>query len=143
MNDLEIAKNRLQQKHLTLVIVKNGEILYETQFHRISGFLDAIDEQGINLQNASVADKVVGKAVALLSVLVQVRAVYADTLSVAGKKILELNGISHEWTKLVETILDDKKRDLCPFEKEAAEVNDSRQAYVRFRALQQKMRACR
>ncbi len=143
MNDLEIAKNRLQQKHLTLVIVKNGEILYETQFHRISGFLDAIDEQGINLQNASVADKVVGKAVALLSVLVQVRAVYADTLSVAGKKILELNGISHEWTKLVETILDDKKRDLCPFEKEAAEVNDPRQAYVRFRALQQKMRACR
>ncbi len=143
MNDLEIAKNRLQQKHLTLVIVKKGEILYETQFHRISGFLDAIDEQGINLQNASVADKVVGKAVALLSVLVQVRAVYAETLSAAGKTVLEVNGISHDWTRLVETILDDQMCDICPFEKEAATVNDPRQAYVRFRALQQKMRACR
>jgi hypothetical protein len=143
MNDLETAKTLLNQRQLTLVIVKNGGTLYETRFHRISGFLDAIDQQGKALRNASVADKVVGKAVALLSALAGVKAIYAETLSTAGRTVLEQNGISHEWMKLVDTILDDKKQGLCPFEKEAANVNDPRIAYERFKVLQKKIRACR
>jgi hypothetical protein len=143
MSDLETAKILLYRKHLTLVIVKNGEILYETQIHRISGFLDAIDQQGKNLQNASVADKVVGKAVALLSALAGVKEIYAETLSTAGKTVLEQNGIGHESRKMVDIILDDNKQDLCPFEKEAVKVNDPQLAYERFKALQLKMRSCR
>ena len=143
MNDLETAKTLLNQKQLTLVIVKNGITLYETRFHRISGFLDAIDQHGKALQNASVADKVVGKAVALLCALAEVTEVYAETLSTAGRTILEQKGISHEWKTLVDTILDDKKLDLCPFEKEAAKMDDPRIAYERFKVLQKNMRACK
>ena len=141
MNDLETAKNLLSQKQLTLVIVKKGVTLYETRFHRISGFLDAIDQHGKALQNASVADKVVGKAVALLCALAGVTEVYAETLSTAGRMILEQKEISHEWKTLVDTILDDKKLDLCPFEKEAAKMDDPRIAYERFKVLQKRMRA--
>jgi len=43
----------------------------------------------------------------------------------------------------VDTILDDAKQDLCPFEKEAARVDDPRIAYERFKALQKRMRACK
>jgi hypothetical protein len=143
MNDLEKAKTQLNTKQLTLAIVKNGKALYETQFHRISGFLTAIEQQGKNLQNASVADKVVGKAVALLCVYAKVKAVYAETLSAAGKAVLEQNGIASEWAQLVDTILDDKKQGLCPFEKEAVNVTDPKLAYDRFKALHPKMRACR
>ncbi len=143
MNDLETAKNLLNQKQLTLAIVKGGTILFETRYHRISGFLTAIEQQGEKLENASVADKVVGKAVGLLCVYAGVKAVYAETLSNAGKMLLEQNGISCEWKRLVNTILDDKKQDLCPFEKEAAKVNNPKEAYGRFKALQEKMRACR
>jgi hypothetical protein len=143
MNDLETAKTLLNQKQLTLAIVKNGKILFETKFHRISGFLNAIEQQGVNLQDSSAADKIVGKAVALLCVYAGVKAVYAETLSTAGRTMLEQNGIRDEWRKLVETILDDKKQDLCPFEKEAADVNDPKDAYTRFKALQRKMLACR
>ena len=143
MNDLETAKNLLNQKQLTLVIVKNGITLYETRFHRISGFLDAIDQHGKALQNASVADKVVGKAVALLCALAEVKELYAETLSTAGRTILEQNKISHEWNTLVDTILDDEKLDICPFEKEAAIVDDPRIAFERFKALQKRMRACK
>ncbi len=142
MNDLETAKKLLNQKQLTLAIVKDGTVLFETQHHRISGFLTAIQKQGENLKNASVADKVVGKAVALLCVYARVKAVYAETLSDAGKTVLEQNDVTRDWNRLVDTILDDKKQDLCPFEKEAANVNDPKEAYVRFKALQQKMRAC-
>jgi hypothetical protein len=143
MNDLETAKTQLRRRQLTLAIVKNGKTLYETQFHRISGFLNAIDQQGKNLEDASVADKVVGKAVALLCVYAEVKAVYAETLSTAGKTVLENNYIAIEWKELVDVILDDTKQDICPFEKEAANVSSPEETYVRFKALQQKMRACR
>lgn len=143
MNDLETAKTQLDREQLTLAIVKNGKTLYETQFHRISGFLNAIDQQGKNLEGACVADKVVGKAVALLCVYAEVKAVYAETLSIAGKIVLENKSIAIEWKELVDVILDDTKQDICPFEKEAATVSSPEETYVRFKALQQKMRACR
>jgi len=143
MNDLEIAKTLLSKERLTLVIVKNGEMLFETKFHRISGFLKAIEQQGKNLRDASVADRVVGKAVALLCVYANVKDVYAKTVSVEGKNVLQKNGIAVEAKELVNTILDDRKKDICPFEKEAADVNDPQVAFDRFKALQKKMQACR
>ncbi len=143
MNDLEKAKIQLTQKQLTLVIVKNGEILFETQFHRISGFLTAIEQLGKRLENASIADKVVGKAVALLCIYAGVKAVYAETLSGAAKTLFEENRVTCEWKELVEIILDDEKQDMCPFEKEATNITSPKEAYIRFKVLLQKLRACK
>ncbi len=143
MNDLETAKNLLNQQQLTLAIVKNGKTLFKTQFHRISGFLNAIEQQGKSLENSSVADKVVGRAVALLCVYSRVSAVYAETLSTTAKNVLQQDGIAVEWKELVETILDDSKQDLCPFEKEAANITDPKEACDRFKNLQQKLKVCR
>ncbi len=143
MNDLEIAKTLLCKKRLTLVIVKNGKTLFETEFHRISGFLNAIEQQDRNLHDASVADRVVGKAVALLCVYAKVKEVYAETLSIEGKYVLQQRGISVESKELVNTILDDRRQDLCPFEKEAGDISDPKVAFDRFKALQKKMQACR
>lgn len=143
MNDLEIAKTLFTKKRLTLVIVKNGKTLFETKFHRISGFLKAIEQQGKNLHGVSVADRVVGKAVALLCVYANVKDVYAETLSVEGKNVLQQNGIAVEWKELVDSILDDKRQKICPFEKEAADVNDPQVAFDKFKALQKRMQACK
>jgi hypothetical protein len=143
MNDLEKAKTQLNQKQLTLIIVKNDETLFETQSHRISGFLTAIGQLGKKLESASVADKVVGKAVALLCVYAGVNAIYAETLSKKARDVLEKAGITCEWKELVGNILDPSKNDVCPFEKEAANITNPEDAYEKFKALQQKLRACR
>ena len=143
MNDLEKAKIQLTQKQLTLVIVKNGKTLFETQFHRISGFLTAIEQLGKKLEKASIADKVVGKAVALLCVYARVKAVYAETLSSEAKTVFEENRVTYEWKEFVETILGDKKQDKCPFEKEATNITNPEEAYYRFKALHQKLRTCK
>lgn len=143
MNDLETAKTLLTQRELTLIIVKDGEMLYETKSHRISGFLNAIDECGVKLENAAVADKIVGKAVALLCVCSGITAVYAETLSVKAKDFFEKQGIVLEWSELVDNILNDTKVDVCPFEKEAANIKNPEEAYDKFRLLQKKLRACR
>lgn len=143
MNDLETVKGLLNKKHLTFAIAKNGKVLFETRSHRISGFLEAIEQLGKTLEDSSIADKVAGKAVALLCVYAGIKAVYAETLSRTAKDILEKNRIEHEWKSLVDNILNETKTGACPFEKEAAMITVPREAYDRFKVLQQNLRACR
>jgi hypothetical protein len=114
MSDLDIAKSRLFEEELTLAIVKYGEVFFETGSHRISGFLGAIEQLGDRLEGASVADRVAGKAIALLCVYAKIREVYAEVLSRKAKVVFEENGIRHEWNVLVDNILNLNKSGVCP-----------------------------
>lgn len=62
MQDLEIAKKQLYSKQLTLSIVKDSRVIFQTDSHRISGFIHAIDTLDKEMNGASVADRVAGKA---------------------------------------------------------------------------------
>jgi hypothetical protein len=143
MSDLDTAKSRLYGEDLTLVVVKNGEVLFETGSHRISGFLGAIKQLGARLDGASVADRVAGKAVALLCVYAGISEVYAEVLSKKAKAVFEENGIRHEWMELVDNILNLNRSDACPFEKAAMGISDPERAYAAFKALQASLKACK
>lgn len=136
LQDLETAKSRLKEGNLTLSIVKDGKVLFETVSHGVSGFLDAVEKCGNRLEKASVADRIVGKAIALLCVYAKVRAVYAVTLSKKAKAVLEENSVHHEWENLVENILGVDGKSVCPFEKLADEIPNPKEAYKKLRALQ-------
>jgi hypothetical protein len=116
MNDLDNAKKRLHEQNLTLIIVKKGEALFKTDSHRISGFLGAIEQLGARLEGASAADKVGGKAVALLCVYAGISGVYAEVLSRKAQAVFEEHGIPCEWKTLVDNILDLNRSGVCPFE---------------------------
>jgi hypothetical protein len=143
MSDLDIAKSKLYEEELTLTIVKNGEIFFETRSHRISGFLGAIEQLGAGLEGASVADRVAGKAIALLCVYAKITDVYAEVLSEKAKAVFEENGIRYEWKELVKNVLDLNKSGVCPFEKLAADISDPKDAYRKFKALQDYLKACK
>jgi hypothetical protein len=143
MNDLETAKNRLHKQNLTLTIVKNGAVLYETTSRRISGFLTAIDQLGDSLKGASAADKVAGKAVALLCVYAGISRVYAEILSKKAETVLQQNQIPYQYRQLVGTILNLNRTGVCPFEKTAEGISDPEKAYQAFKALQQSFKACK
>jgi len=143
MTDLDTARSRLFEKDLTLAVVKNGEVLFETDSHRISGFLGAIEQLGAGVEGAAVADRVAGKAVALLCVYAKISKVYAAVLSKKAKEVFEENGIRHEWKELVDNILDLNKNGVCPFEKAASDISDPEAAYAAFKALQESLSACK
>jgi hypothetical protein len=143
MSALETAKNRLYEEDLTLAVVKNTEVLFETVSHRISGFLGAIDQLGSRLEGASVADRVAGKAIALMCVYAGIREVYAEVLSRKAKAVFEENGIPCEWKELVDNILDLNRSDICPFEKAAADISDPERAYATFKELLQSFKPCK
>jgi hypothetical protein len=143
MQDLEIAKNQLYDKQLTLAIVKNGQVLFQTDSHRISGFIGAIDKFGAQLNGASVADRVAGKALALLCVYAGIREVYAEVLSRKAQAVFEENKVACEWKQLVDNVLDLNKTSVCPFEKAAAGISDPKGSYGAFKALLEKMKPCK
>jgi len=143
MQDFEIAKKQLYEKQLTLAIVKNGQVLFQTDSHRISGFIGAIDKFGAQLNGASVADRVAGKALALLCVYAGIREVYAEVLSRKAKAVFEENKIVVEWKQLVDNVLDLNKTGVCPFEKAAAGISDPKDSYGAFKALLEKMKPCK
>jgi len=139
MRDLEIAKKQLYDKNLTLVIVKNGIILFQTDSHRISGFIGAIEKFGVQLNGASVADRVAGKALALLCVHAGIRQIYAEVLSRKAQEVFENNKILFEYKEIIDNVLDLDKAGVCPFEKVAADISDTKEAYVAFKTLLAKM----
>jgi hypothetical protein len=143
MRDLEAAKSRLNERRLTLCIARYGEIVFESTSHGISGLLEAIQTLEDKIEGACVADRVAGKAIALLCVYAKIKAVYASTASTKAKQLLEENNIHVEWGDLVENVLDPQKRTICPFEKLAAEISDPRDAYDKFKALGDSLNRCR
>ena len=142
VQDIEIAKQQLYDKHLTLAIAKDGNILFQTDSHRISGFMRAIEELGTQLSGASVADRVAGKALALLCVFAEIREVYAEVLSKKAQAIFEANNVTLHWKQLVDNVLDLNKVGVCPFEKVAAEISDPKKSFTAFKDLREKMKPC-
>lgn len=143
MTDLEIAKSQLYEENLTLAIVKNGSLLYSTKSHRISGFLDAIEKCGENLQDASLADRVVGKAVALLCAYSKIKEVYAAVISRKAQAVLKQNKIACQWNELVTNVLDTNRSGTCPLEKAAAEISDPEKAYRTLKRILENLKACK
>lgn len=85
--------------------------------------------EGVDLTGYSVADVVVGKAVALLFVKSGIVNVFAKTLSESGKKILETNGIPFEYEVLTEKIINRAGTDICPMEKAVLATDSPEEAY--------------
>jgi len=133
MDDLDTAKKLLKRNSYSLVIVKNGHALFETNTTGIRGLLTAIEKIGENIRASAVADKIVGEAAAQLCAYGHVSEVYAVTLSQCGKDVLEKNGIRHEYEDLVPHILNMKKTDLCPFEKIVAGSRSPEEALERLK----------
>ena len=94
---------------------------------------------GVNLAGYSVADVVVGKAVAMLFVKCGITQVFAKTLSVSGKAILERYGIAYEYETLTDKIINRAGTDICPMEKTVLHTDDIEQAYQLLKNKSQSM----
>jgi len=131
--DLEIAKQTLRTKNLTLAIAKGGRIIFQSNSHGVMSFFEAIERLGDNLEGAAVADKVVGRAIALLCAYSRVSVVFASILSFEGKDALERNGIRYEYEALVPRILNRNRRNICPFEKFSLSIENPKEAYFKLK----------
>ncbi len=133
--DLELSKLKLKERDLTLVIVKEGKVIFETKSQGVSGFLQAIEKFDKRLVASSVADKIVGAAAAMLCAYSEVSSVFAVTISEEGIKVLEDNNIIYQFENEVPNIFNRDKTDICPLEKLAIDSRSPKEAYTKLKSF--------
>jgi len=89
----------------------------------------------------SAADKIVGKAAAMLFSLLGVSGVYAAVMSEAGKAYLDSKGIKSEYGALVPEIINRAGTGRCPMEQAVSETDDAREGFARIKERIAQLRA--
>jgi hypothetical protein len=138
-SDVERAAWKLNKDDLSLVIVKNGEVIFETKKAGIGGFLQAIEELDKELVSSSIADKVIGVAASTLCVYSGVVSVFAQTISEGGLEVLKNSNIECIFRTKVSSILNRDKTDVCPFEKLAIASETVQEAYLKLKSFADKL----
>ena len=119
--DLDIARALLiANKDATLVAVRGDEI-YTCTDRGVRPLLRMIRE-GRSLRGFSVADKVVGKAPALLYAVLGPEAVFSPVMSWTGRAVLRCSGIATSYDTLVRHIQNRAKTGQCPMDSSVSNV---------------------
>lgn len=127
MSDLENAKNLLKNEGYTCVLCKGAQ-LYASRSTGISPMLDFLEEN-TDLNGFSAADKIVGKAAAMLFALAGVTELYAEVLSRNAVSVLETYGIRYSYGILTERIINRRGDGICPMEETVAETTNLQEAF--------------
>lgn len=137
MSDLEIAIQSLPGH--SIVLCRQGEVIVSDK-RGVSPMMDWIS-QGKDLRGFSAADRIVGKAAAMLFVKAGVREVYAETLSEEGKRYLIRQNIPVSFKILTEKIINRSGDGLCPMESAVMNTEDSEEGYCLLKEKQKQMRS--
>ena len=133
MTTINKAKELL--KNGTLAVI-NGESVFVYHERGIKTLLDILMGGPALLEGAIVADKVVGKAAALLMVKGGVKEVYAETISESALEVFRSHQIPATFGASVPRIMNRAGTGPCPMESAVTEINDPQTA---FEALKQKV----
>ncbi len=125
MRDIDIAIDEFKKAQYSLVVVKNGVIVATSQEKGVRGILSVYKNNPETLEGASVADKLMGRAVTMICEVGKVKEIYTPLLSRGGEKILQRAEIVYQADRIVEAIKNRDKTDLCPIEKLTTGTEDS------------------
>lgn len=124
MSDIEKAKKLLSGGNFTCVLCK-GDTSYTSTGKGVSPMLTFL-ENGTELRGFSAADKIVGKAAAMLFVCAGVTEVFAEVMSKAAVNYLNERGITCSYGVLTDKIINRKGDGLCPMELAVIDIEDEK-----------------
>lgn len=126
---LEEAKKILQKQKASCVILRtDGKVIVSNDFG-IKPLMIALREDKQAFKSAVIADKVIGKAAALLAILGGVDEIYGDIISEAACEVLADNHIPYKYGEKVPYIENRTKTGKCPMEATVWEISDANQAF--------------
>ena len=126
-NALNIAKQKmLDGKYTCVVLIDNDEY---TSYERGVKPLLSLLQMRRSFVGAVAADKCVGAGAAHLYVLLGVRTVWANFISISAIQILQNNGIDVFFDQSVPNIINRKGNGICPVEEAVLVAENSHEAY--------------
>ncbi|MBQ9797032.1 MAG: DUF1893 domain-containing protein [Clostridia bacterium] len=139
MKDLEKAKALLlaPDSTYTCVLCRNDE-QYTSEEKGIAPMMRFLDS-GTRLDGFCAADRIVGKAAAMLFILAHVCAVHGEVMTETARRLLEENGIAVSFGTLTDAIINRRGDGLCPMEQAVFNVDDPQSAREAIRLTMQRL----
>lgn len=127
INDL---KDILLKENHTLVIYKNNASVITSNDRGVNSLIKLIKEDKSQLSGSLIADKVIGKAAALLMIYAGVKEIYAQIISKPALQTLLKHNVKVYYDKEVERIINRKGDGLCPMETLCLDIEKPDEAYL-------------
>lgn len=124
MKDIELAKNVLDNEKKAIVIVKDKRVIFSSEGRGIKPMYTALNELKDELQGSSAADKVVGKAAAMIYEYAGIKELSTNLISEAAINVLKKTSIIYEYEKSVPYIKNRDRSGMCPVETLSLKINN-------------------
>lgn len=112
--DLKLAAKLLEEEGQSLVVVRDGRMLFSSRMPGVASLLDALDNNV--LPGSSIADKVMGRAAAMIAVQGEVTAIHSPLMSQGAAEVLNEAGILYCADETVPAIRNKDNTGPCPME---------------------------
>ncbi len=89
-----------------------------------------VSESGLCVKDCVAYDKIVGKAAALLYVLMGVKEVHAEVMSRKAQEVLREHGIAATCKEITEHIVNRRGDGVCPMERAVENISEPQEALI-------------
>ena len=105
------------------------EAVLTSEYKGIRRLLTLVNEQTV-LADGFVADRIVGKAAALLMVLQGAKNVYAETIDQPALAVFRTHGVNVMFRKAIPIIINRSGDGICPMENAVLAIDDPKEAFT-------------
>lgn len=114
----------LEEQHVSCVIYREENDIRLSEGIGIKPLMVELRKNKNAFEGCVIADKVIGKAAALMVVLGKADGVYGKVMSETAKQVLEQNGIYYEYAESVPFIENRTKTGCCPMEETVLTIDE-------------------
>ena len=140
MSDLSHAKSMLEKDPSLTCVLCKGDQSYTSQRRGIAPMMEFLDAE-TPLYGFSAADRIVGKAAAMLFALAGVKEVFAGVTTHNALRIFERYGISCSYDVLTDQIVNREGSGPCPMEETVKSIESLNEAREAIRETMARLRA--
>lgn len=116
MKDIELAKDLMDKEKKAIVIVKDKRVIFSSEERGIKPVYTALNELKDELRGSSAADRVVGKAAAMIYEHAGVKELSTMLISESAINVLIKTPITYEYEKSAPYIENRDRSGMCPVE---------------------------
>ena len=130
VKDLKKARLLLHMSDVSLVVIKDGEIIDQRKGEGIAPFVDLIESTDADFSDCVIGDRLLGRASAFLCRYVNASGVFAMKGTKKALAILMVGGILGQIDEFIPQVSNRSLDGLCPFERAVASIESSDEAFV-------------
>ena len=130
MTDLEKMGRETLGETVRFAVIRDGQTVHTSVGRGVRPLLELLGTSPGLLKGATVADKIVGKAAALLFLKGGVARVYGGVMSDEAYCLLDANGVQAAYGVRADAISNRDGTDLCPMERAVLETDNPDEAFT-------------